>query len=71
VIAVRCRTVEDAQAVRTWLKGSRSRCAVLFHTAHYPEGYKLFEEFPGQTTFGDPRPRFVTERTVYQAGRER
>lgn len=71
VIAVRCRTVEDAQAVRKWLKGSRSRCAVLFHTAPYPEGYKLYEEFPGQTTFGDPRPKFVTERAVYDAGRER
>jgi hypothetical protein len=66
VIAVRCRTDEDAHAVRVWLAGSAKRRAVLFHTAPYPAGYALYQEFPGQTTFGDPRPRFISEKTVYQ-----
>ena len=37
-------------------KGGLTRRAVLFHTAGYREGYKLFAEFPAQTTFGDIRP---------------
>ena len=32
---------------------------MLFHSAPYPAGVRLFEEFPGQTTFGDTRPRFL------------
>ena len=31
---------------------------VLFHTAVYPDGYKLFFEFPAQTSFGDIKPVF-------------
>jgi hypothetical protein len=39
-----------------WLKEDPTRRAVLFHTAGYREGCKLFAEFPAQTTFGDIRP---------------
>lgn len=60
VIAVRVETEEDHGPVGEWLAGSPDRRAVLFHTAPYPAGYRLFEEFPDQTTFGDPRPRFLT-----------
>jgi hypothetical protein len=67
VIAVRARTAADAQPVREWLAGARTRRAVLFHTAAYPDGYALYKEFPGQTTFGDPRPRFITEKAAYEA----
>lgn len=63
-IAVRVRTAGDAQPVREWLAGSSSRRAVLFHTAPYPAGYALFNEFPLQTTFGDPRPRFLVEQSA-------
>jgi hypothetical protein len=65
-IAVRTRTAEDARAVREWLAGSPTRRAVLFHTAPYPEGYALFREFPLQTTFGDPRPRFLVEQSAVE-----
>jgi hypothetical protein len=58
-IAVRVETEEDYQPVRDWLAGESRRRAVLFHTAPYPAGYRLFEEFPGRTTFGDPHPRFL------------
>jgi hypothetical protein len=71
VIAVRARTDEDAEAVRKWLRGGHSRRAVLFHTAPYPAGYALYDEFPGRTTFGDPRPVFITEKAVYEVGRDR
>jgi hypothetical protein len=58
-IAVRVMTEKDAAPVRAWLAGGQERRAVLFHTAPYPAGYRLFEEFPGRTTFGDPHPRYL------------
>jgi hypothetical protein len=60
-IAVRVWTEEDYAAVREWLAKSPKNRAVLFHSAPYPEGNRLFHEFPAQTTFGDPHPRFLTE----------
>jgi len=64
VIAVRVETEEDYGPVAEWLAGSPQRRAVLFHTAPYPAGYRLFDEFQGQTTFGDPKPRFLTLEQV-------
>jgi hypothetical protein len=58
VIGVRVQTDDDAGPVRAWLAASPKRRAVLLHTAPYPAGYALFDDFPGQTTFADPRPRF-------------
>jgi hypothetical protein len=58
-IAVRVWTEEDYRPVRDWLAESAEHRAVLFHSAAYPAGYRLFQEFPRQTTFGDPRPRFL------------
>jgi hypothetical protein len=60
-IALRVETEEDYRPVRDWLASSREHRAVLFHTAPYPAGYRLFTEFPEQTTFGDPRPVFLTD----------
>ncbi len=57
-IGVRVQTDADATPVREWLAVSPRHRAVLFHTAPYPAGYALFTDFPAQTTFGDPRPRF-------------
>jgi len=58
-IAVRVWTEEDYRAVRDWLAGAEARRAVLFHSAPYPSGNRLFAEFPGRVTFGDARPRFL------------
>ncbi len=58
-IAVRVWTEEDYRPVRQWLAASAVRRAVLFHSAPYTPGYRLFEEFPRQTTFGDTRPLFL------------
>jgi len=57
-IGVRVETPGDAAPVRAWLAASPRHRAVLFHTAPYPAGHALFDEFPKQTTFGDPRPSF-------------
>jgi hypothetical protein len=58
VIGMRVRSQSEHDAVYAWLKEDGSRRAVLFHTATYPEGYRLFFEFPGQTSFGDIHPVF-------------
>jgi hypothetical protein len=60
-IGVRVWNEQDYLAVREWLALSAQHRAVLFHTAPYPDGIRLFDEFPSQTTFGDTRPRFITE----------
>lgn len=60
-VALRIATPEDGEVVRAWLSGSKERRAVLFHSVPYPTGVALFREFPGQTTFGDPRPSFLLE----------
>ena len=57
-IAIRVWTEADYEPVRAWLAESGAHRAVLFHSAAYPPGERLFDEFPAQTTFGDPRPIF-------------
>lgn len=58
VVAVRVAYNEDYVAVRKWLEESSNHRAVLFHSSPYEAGYKIFEEFPEQTSFGDPHPIF-------------
>lgn len=53
VIGIRVASKEEHQAISWWLKADKSHRAVLFHSAVYPEGYRLFYEFPEQTSFGD------------------
>ncbi len=58
VIGIRVKSESEHDAVYSWLKEDRSRRAVLFHSAVYPDGYRLFFEFPQQTSFGDIHPEF-------------
>jgi len=60
-IGVRVWNEQDHAAVHEWLARSPKHRAVLFHTAPYPDGIRLFDEFPSQTTFGDTHPRFITD----------
>jgi hypothetical protein len=53
VIGIRVASKEEYESVARWLRADRSRRAILFHSAVYPDGYRLFYEFPSQTTFGD------------------
>ncbi|MCL6554142.1 MAG: hypothetical protein K6W08_13630, partial [Firmicutes bacterium] len=48
--------VRDAEALTAWLGEHPAHRAVLFHSAAYEPGYRLFARFPRQTTFGDIDP---------------
>ena len=58
LLGIRVKSKEEHEAVAAWLKEDKARRVVLFHTAVYPDGYKLFFEFPAQTSFGDIKPVF-------------
>ena len=58
VLGIRVRYQEDYVPVHAWLAESPTHRVVLFHSAPYEPGNRLFAEFPGQVTFGDPHPRF-------------
>ncbi|MBR9691535.1 DUF2238 domain-containing protein [Candidatus Woesearchaeota archaeon] len=59
IIAVRVFNSDDYNKVSEWLAFSKQHKAILFHSASYPYGYKLFKEFPDQTTFDDPSPIII------------
>jgi hypothetical protein len=56
LIGVRVYSEEEYTAVAEWLRKDKRHRAVLFHSALYAPGYKLFFEFPNQTSFGDIYP---------------
>jgi hypothetical protein len=58
LIGMRVKSRYEHDALSSWLKEDRRNRVVLFHTAVYPDGYKLFYEFPEQTSFGDIHPEF-------------
>ncbi len=58
VLATRVFSMQDYAAVHDWLAVDKKRKAVLFHSASYPAGQRIFNEFPNQTTFDDPNPVF-------------
>lgn len=53
LIGLRVWGKEEHDSVYSWLREDKTNRAVLFHSVIYPEGYRLFFEFPGQTSFGD------------------
>ncbi len=57
VIAVRVFDDKDYESVSKWLAEDKQNRAILFHTSLYPP-QRIFDEFPEQTSFGDPRPVF-------------
>jgi hypothetical protein len=59
VVAVRVFNQNDYSVLKGWLEESPEHRAVLFHSASYPYGVLLFDEFPSQTSFDDPNLRFV------------
>lgn len=59
VIAVRIFDEKDSEPVREWLSEDTDNRAILFHSAPYVDGNKLFFDFPEQTSFGDLKPEFV------------
>ena len=59
LIGIRVAEKEEHDAVAAWLREDSRNRAILFHTAVYPEGYRLFAEFPAQASFGDIHPELV------------
>jgi hypothetical protein len=59
VVGVRVYNRDDYEQVAGWLEESERHKAVLFHSASYPWGYRLFYEFEGQVAFDDINPVFV------------
>ena len=60
LIGIRVWGKEEHDVVAAWLSESTKHRAVLFHSAVYPQGYRLFSEFPKQTSFGDIHPQFTS-----------
>ncbi len=58
VVGVRVHNIEDYEGLRMWLLNNHNNRAVLFHSTSYPYGYKIFSEFPEQTSFDDINPIF-------------
>lgn len=58
VVAVRVMTEMEDEMLRSWLRVSPTRRAVLFHSGLYPYAQPLFHDYPKQVTFGDLRPLF-------------
>jgi hypothetical protein len=59
VIAARVFNSNDYETLKQWLQQSPEHRTILFHSASYPYGHLLLKEFPAQTSFDDPNPRFV------------
>jgi hypothetical protein len=59
VIGLRVFNKADYEPVKKWLAEDKTHRAVLFHSAVYEEGAKLFTEFRRQTTFGDLCPEII------------
>ena len=59
VIAVRVYNEQDYYPVKSWLTENKNNRAILFHSAAYDPGMKLFREFPKQTSFGDLNPKIL------------
>jgi hypothetical protein len=60
VIGARIFNEADYLPLKEWLKEDKNHRAILFHSAAYNFGIKLFREFPKQTSFGDINPKFVS-----------
>jgi len=59
VIGVKVWKEADYRPVADWLREDINHRAVLFHSAGFVLGNRLFFEFPDQTTFGDLSPKII------------
>jgi hypothetical protein len=50
------QAAHDARVVAGWLSENAGHRAILLHSAAYEPGFRLFGQFPQQTTFGDLDP---------------
>ena len=66
IIGIRIRYPQEHDALAAWLRENKERRAILFHSAIYDPGYRLFFEFPDQTSFGDINPIFQEAIEEYE-----
>jgi len=71
VIGARIFTEADYLPLKEWLKEDKNHRAILFHSAAYNFGIKLFREFPKQTSFGDINPKFVSDNLSHSDTEEK
>ena len=64
VIGARLFNEDDYLPLEQWLEEDKNHRVILFHSAAYSCGIKLFREFPDQTSFGDINPRLVCPGTL-------
>ncbi|MBW2969870.1 hypothetical protein KY319_01980 [Candidatus Woesearchaeota archaeon] len=55
ILATRVFNSQDYNAVKKWLDEDPERKVILFHSASYPYGQKIFQEYTS-ATFNDPNP---------------
>jgi hypothetical protein len=59
IIATRVFDKNDYEIIKQWLDEDKKNKAILFHSAPYPYGQKIFREYQNQTSFGDINPVFT------------
>ncbi len=63
ILATRVFNSDDYAAVKKWLDEDENRKVILFHSAPYPYGQKIFREYPTRSSFDDPNPVFVSRKS--------
>lgn len=59
IIATRVFNKQDYDIVKKWLDEDNERRVILFHSAPYPYGQKIFREYPTRSSFDDPNPVYT------------
>ncbi|MBS3149057.1 hypothetical protein J4219_09350 [Candidatus Woesearchaeota archaeon] len=59
VMFTRVFNSDDYAQIKAWLDEDQSRKVFLFHSASYPYGKLLLDEFPDRASFDDPNPVFI------------
>jgi len=58
IIATRVFNKDDYIQIKNWLDEDSTHKTILFHSAPYPYGQLLFNQYKNQTSFDDPNPIF-------------
>jgi hypothetical protein len=59
VIAARIFSKSDYIPLKAWMDADGKRRLILFHSAGYEYGIRMFRDFPDRTSFGDLKPVFA------------
>ncbi len=57
IVATRVFNRDDYEEAKIWLEESKDHKVILFHSASYPYGKLISEEYPKQISFNDPNPQ--------------